>query len=64
MLSEGTPAVDRYLAFLHAGCSDYSLELLKQAGVDMTSSQPVHQALQVFELHVTEMEKLLQEMHL
>jgi hypothetical protein len=30
----------------------------------MTSSQPVRQALQVLELHVTEMEKLLQEMHL
>ncbi len=43
----GTPdAVHRYLHFLHSGSSDYSIELLKKAGVDMTSPEPVRQALQ------------------
>lgn len=40
---------DRYLKFLASGSSDYSIELLKKAGVDMTSPEPVRQALGMFE---------------
>ena len=59
ILHEGKPAVDRYLKFLRSGSSDYSIELLKQAGVDMTSPEPVRQALSLFESHLKQMEELL-----
>ncbi len=39
--SEGKPAVERYLNFLKAGSSDYPINILKSAGVDMNSSEPV-----------------------
>lgn len=61
ILHEGRPAVDRYLKFLSSGSSDYSIELLKKAGVDMTSPEPIRQALQVFESHLTQMEELIGE---
>jgi oligoendopeptidase F len=59
ILKEGAPAVDRYLKFLSSGSSNYSIELLKKAGVDMTSPEPVRQALQLFNSHLTQMEELL-----
>ncbi len=59
ILHEGQPAVHRYLKFLSSGSSDYSIELLKKAGVDMTSPEPVRQALQLFDSHLTQMEELL-----
>ena len=45
---EGPSAVERYLDFLSSGSSDYPLELLKAAGVDMSTPQPIDQALGVF----------------
>ena len=59
ILREGQPAVDRYLAFLSSGSSDYSIELLKKAGVDMTSPEPVRQACQLFGSYLDQMEELL-----
>ena len=59
ILHEGQPAVDRYLSFLKSGSSDYSIALLKKAGVDMTTPEPVKQAFQLFESHLTQMEDLL-----
>jgi oligoendopeptidase F len=59
ILHEGKPAVDRYLKFLSSGSSDYSIELLKKAGVDMTSPEPIRQALQLFNSHLTQMEELI-----
>jgi oligoendopeptidase F len=59
IMHEGKPAVERYLQFLSSGSSDYSIELLKKAGVDMTSPEPVRQALKIFDTHLSEMEKLL-----
>lgn len=41
VLSEGEPAVARYLNFLKAGSSDYPINILKMAGVDMNSPDPV-----------------------
>lgn len=61
ILEEGQPAVDRYLQFLKSGSSDYPLELLKKAGVDMTSPEPIREALAVFEEMLAEMEKLTGE---
>ena len=60
ILEEGESAVKRYVDnFLQAGSSDYPIEVLKRAGVDMTSSEPIKQALKVFEEKLTEMEQLL-----
>jgi len=59
ILREGKPAVKRYLKFLSSGSSEYSIELLKKAGVDMTSPEPVRQALQLFDRHLAEMEELI-----
>ncbi len=41
ILKNGKPAAERYLGFLKAGSSKYSIEILKDAGVDMSSPQPV-----------------------
>ncbi|MFL5733555.1 MAG: oligoendopeptidase F [Chloroflexia bacterium] len=59
IINEGKPAVDRYLRFLSSGSSHYSIDLLRDAGVDMTSPTPVEQALQVFSDLLDEMERLL-----
>ncbi|GAC1400269.1 MAG: oligoendopeptidase F [Ktedonobacteraceae bacterium] len=59
ILHEGQPAVERYLTFLSSGSSNYSIELLKKAGVDMASPEPVRQAFQLFESRLTQMEQLL-----
>jgi len=59
ILHEGQPAVERYLKFLSSGSSDYSIELLKKAGVDMTTPEPVRQAFQLFESQLSQMEELL-----
>jgi len=60
ILSEGQPAVDRYINdFLKAGCSDTPIEVLKKAGVDMTSATPIEKACKVFEEKLTELESLL-----
>lgn len=59
ILSEGQSAVDRYLKFLSRGSSMYSIDLLRDAGVDMSSPEPVRQALDRFEQRLDEMEQLL-----
>ena len=59
IVAEGQPAVDRYLTLLRSGSSDYSIELLKRAGVDMTTPAPVEAAIAEFDRAVTEMESLL-----
>ncbi|WP_289136051.1 oligoendopeptidase F [uncultured Brevibacillus sp.] len=61
ILEEGQPAVDRYLQFLKGGSSDYPLNLLKTAGVDMTSAAPIAEALSVFKGLLEEMEQLVGE---
>lgn len=60
ILTEGQPAVDRYInEFLKAGSSDYPIEVLKKAGVDMTSAAPIEEACRVFEERLNELEALL-----
>ncbi|GGG55621.1 oligoendopeptidase F [Paenibacillus radicis (ex Gao et al. 2016)] len=58
ILEEGAPAVDRYLGFLKSGGSDFSINILKKAGVDMSSPEPIEQAMSVFENLITQMEQL------
>ncbi len=62
ILEEGEPAVERYIEFLKAGSSDYPIEVLKKAGVDMTTSSPVEEACKVFEEKLNEMEALLEKL--
>lgn len=62
ILEEGQPAVERYIdQFLKAGSSDFPIEVLKRAGVDMNTSEPIEQALKVFESTLEEMESLLRK---
>ncbi|MFD2408787.1 oligoendopeptidase F [Paenibacillus rhizoplanae] len=58
ILEEGTPAVDRYLGFLKSGGSDYSINILSKAGVDMSSPEPIREAMSVFESVIEQMEQL------
>lgn len=58
ILAEGEPAVERYLGFLSGGCSKSPIELLKGAGVDMTTAEPVEKALSLFGTLLDEMEAL------
>lgn len=60
ILEEGDSAVERYINnFLKAGCSDFPIEVLKAAGVDMESPEPIALACKVFEEKLDELEKLL-----
>ena len=61
ILAEGEPAVKDYIRFLSGGCSKSPIDLLKDAGVDMTSPEPVNQALQLFGELLDEMEALTEE---
>lgn len=62
ILDEGKPAVDRIRNnFLAAGNSAPPIEILKAAGVDMSTSKPIEQAMKVFEENLTELEKLVDE---
>lgn len=60
ILKEGQPAVEDYInKFLSGGSSDYPIELLKKAGVDMSTKEPVKQALTLFGQLLDEMEELM-----
>jgi oligoendopeptidase F len=59
ILTEGAPAVTRYLRFLSSGSSDYSINLLRDAGVDLASPQPIQQALDTFGDYLGQLEQLL-----
>jgi len=58
ILEKGEPAVERYLGFLKSGGSDFSINILKKAGVDMSSPEPIKQAMDVFKSVVEQMEQL------
>lgn len=59
LLTGGPENVEKYRAFLHAGGSDYPVETLKRAGVDMTTPTPVVAALEEFESMLAQLETLL-----
>ena len=61
ILKEGAPAVKDYIHFLSGGCSTDPISLLRGAGVDMASTAPIHDALQLFDELITEMEQLMEE---
>ncbi len=55
-------AQKRYIEFLKAGSSDYPIDVLKKAGVDMTSTEPVDNLLAAFGSLVNDMETILRKM--
>jgi oligoendopeptidase F len=59
ILTEGAPAVSRYLRFLSSGSSDYSINLLRDAGVDLSTPRPVQEALDTFGRYLDELERLV-----
>ncbi len=63
VLEEGEQTAQRYInEFLKKGSSDYPIEILKNAGVDMTTSEPIENALEVFEAQLTKFEELLADL--
>ena len=62
ILEEGEPARNRYLTMLKSGSNDYPLELLKKAGVDMTSAEPIEATVAVFDDLVGQLEQALRDM--
>ncbi|MBQ1411061.1 MAG: oligoendopeptidase F [Oscillospiraceae bacterium] len=61
ILREGEKAVKDYIGFLSGGCSKDPIDLLKGAGVDMSTPEPVNQALALFGELLDEMEELMAE---
>ena len=62
ILAEGESAVKDYLGFLSGGCSKSPIDLLKGAGVDMTTPEPINQALKLFDELLDEMEELTKDL--
>ena len=60
ILNGGKDAVQDYIQFLSGGCAKSPIDLLKGAGVDMTSPEPVEQALALFGELLDEMEALME----
>ena len=60
---EGEPdALEKYLAYLKSGSSDYPIEVMKKAGVDMTQPTYIEDAMEIFALRLDELEQLVQEL--
>lgn len=61
ILNEGESAVKDYLGFLKGGCSKDPVSLLRGAGVDMATKEPVNAALKLFGELIDELDELLAE---
>ena len=59
ILEEGESAVKPYLTFLKSGCTSDPVSLLRIAGVDLSTSRPVDEALEVFGKAIDELEQLM-----
>ncbi|MBC8589548.1 oligoendopeptidase F [Wansuia hejianensis] len=59
ILENREKAVEKYLGFLKSGSSDYPINVLKIAGVDMTTVEPVNNAMKLFSKLVDELDKLI-----
>jgi oligoendopeptidase F len=58
IVREGQPAVERYLTFLRSGSSAHSIDLLREAGVDMSTAAPMERAVAVYDDLVRQLEAL------
>lgn len=59
ILRKESCAVEKYIEFLKSGSSDYPIELLKNAGVNLETAEPIERALESFSQALDEMEKIL-----
>ena len=59
IIKNGKPAIDKYLSFLRAGSSDTPINVLKKAGVDMSTSEPITQTIAKMNRYMDELEKLM-----
>ncbi|MBQ4045365.1 MAG: oligoendopeptidase F, partial [Lachnospiraceae bacterium] len=59
ILKEGPAAVEAYKSFLKGGCSQDPIDLLKMAGVDMGSAEPIREAMVVFEDLLDQLEQII-----
>ena len=59
VLAKEKDAVKDYIDFLSAGGSEYPIELLKKAGVDMTTAEPFTKTMQAMNRTMDEIEKIL-----
>ncbi|MCO5452354.1 oligoendopeptidase F [Enterococcus faecium] len=59
ILSQEPDALENYLAYLKAGNSDYPVEVMKKAGVDMTQTAYIEDAMSMFEQRLNELEELI-----
>ena len=57
--ARASPPCERYLRFLSSGSSDYSINLLRDAGVDLSTPQPIQAALDTFGRYLDQLEALL-----
>ncbi|KAF1302097.1 oligoendopeptidase F [Enterococcus saccharolyticus] len=62
ILHEGSDALTNYLNYLKSGSSDYPIEVMKKAGVDMTQATYLEDAMAVFEERLNELESLVAEL--
>lgn len=59
IIEKGQPAVDKYMGFLKGGNSDYAINLLKNAGVDMTKPEPIEKTIKLFDSLLDQLEELI-----
>lgn len=55
-------ALDNYLTYLKAGSSDFPIEVMKKAGVDMTNKEYIERAMKVFEERLNQLEAIVEEL--
>lgn len=60
IIDRGEPAATRYIDFLGLGSSQYPIDLLKSAGVDMTTAAPIEAAIDVYHRRLDEFEQLIE----
>jgi oligoendopeptidase F len=61
VLGKERGAVEKYIEFLSAGGSDYPIDVLKKAGVDMTSAEPFSKTMAAMNRTVDEIETIFEK---
>ena len=62
IVNEEEGALDEYLTYLKAGSSDFPIEIMKTAGVDMTNKDYIERAMKVFEERLNQLEAIVEEL--
>ncbi len=62
IVNQEPEALENYLTYLKSGSSDYPIEVMKKAGVDMTKANYIEDAMGVFALRLDELEELVRQL--